>query len=190
SGFSLLMLRDVFVRRITGLNVGGQLRSDVIRRLLAFGLLVLFAQLADYLYAPTDYILINRLLGWEQIAVYTPAMQIDAGLLLLVTGLSSVMLPKAALAHTAGEMERVRRYYFYGTFFSAFLLIFAAALVWIASPLIFKLWLGDTMRPTQIILPLVLIHTVIGGSSAVGRSILLGMGKVKAFTIAVLIAGV
>ena len=35
-----------------------------------------------------------------------------------------------------------------------------------------------------------LIHTVIGGSSAVGRSILLGMGKVKPFTIAVLIAGV
>ena len=45
------------------------------------------------------------------------------------------------------------------------------------------------MRPTQIILPLVLVHTVIGGSSAVGRSILLGMGKVKPFTIAVLIAG-
>ena len=38
------------------------------------------------------------------------------------------------------------------------------------------------MRPTQAILPLVLIHTVIGGSAAVGRSILQGMGRVKAFT--------
>jgi Na+-driven multidrug efflux pump len=46
------------------------------------------------------------------------------------------------------------------------------------------------MPATQAILPLVLIHTVVGGSSAVGRSILLGMGKVKPFTIAVLIAGV
>ena len=46
------------------------------------------------------------------------------------------------------------------------------------------------MRPTQAILPLVLIHTVIGGSAAVGRSILLGMGRVKAFTAAALIAGV
>ncbi len=35
-----------------------------------------------------------------------------------------------------------------------------------------------------------LIHTVIGGSSAVGRSILLGMNKVRAFTYAVLIAAV
>ena len=43
------------------------------------------AQLADYLYAPTDYILINRLLGWREVAIYTPAMQIDAGLLLLVS---------------------------------------------------------------------------------------------------------
>ena len=125
-------------------------REDNHRRLLAFGSLVLFAQLADYLYAPTDYILINRLLGWEQIAVYTPAMQIDAGLLLLVTGLSSVMLPKTALAHTAGEMDRVRRYYSYGTLLQCLLLVFAAAVVWIASPPIFKLWLGDPMRPTQL----------------------------------------
>ncbi len=46
------------------------------------------------------------------------------------------------------------------------------------------------MPATQAILPLVLIHTVIGGSSAVGRSILLAIGKVKPFTIAVLLAGV
>ena len=46
------------------------------------------------------------------------------------------------------------------------------------------------MNETAAILPLVLIHTVVGGSSAVGRSVLLGMGKVKPFTIAVLIAGV
>src|SRR5205823_4483997 len=52
-----------------------------------------------------------------------------------------------------------------------------------------KLWLGDYMQPTLLILPLVLIHTVVGGSSAVGRSILLGMGKVRPFTIAVLLGG-
>ena len=48
---------------------------------------------------------------------------------------------------------------------------------------------ADPMRATQAILPLVLIHTIVGGSSAVGRSILLGMGRVRAFTVAVLIAG-
>jgi Na+-driven multidrug efflux pump len=46
------------------------------------------------------------------------------------------------------------------------------------------------MPATQAILPLVLVHTVVGGSSGVGRSILLGMGKVRAFTIAVLLGGV
>src|SRR5204862_5294533 len=83
-----------------------------------------------------------------------------------------------------------RRYYLVGTLASGALPAVAAALVWAASPLIFRLWLGEPMRPTQVVLQLVLIHTVIGGSSAVGRSILLGMGKVKPFTIAVLIAGV
>jgi O-antigen/teichoic acid export membrane protein len=191
TGLLLLIRRAELARRLVDLMFPRwQLIDEVIlKRLLAFGSLVLFAQLADYLYAPTDYILINHLLGWHDVAVYTPAMQIDAGLLLLVTGLSSVILPKTALAHSAGEMERVRRYYVYGTSFSAALLLFAGVVVWIASPLIFKLWLGDVMKPTQLILPLVLIHTIVGGSSAVGRSILLGMGKVRAFTIAVLIAG-
>jgi len=62
--------------------------------------------------------------------------------------------------------------------------------VWAGSPWIFELWLGDSMPATRAILPLVLVHTVVGGSSAVGRSILLGMGKVKPFTISVLLAGV
>lgn len=191
SGAILFLRRSYYAQRLTRLWLPQWKLIDgtTLKRLLSFGSLVLFAQLADYLYAPTDYILINRLLGWEQVAVYTPAMQIDAGLLLLVTGLSSVMLPKTALAHTAGDMDRVRRYYLYGTAFSAFLLLFAGVVVWIGSPLIFKLWLGDPMRATQAILPLVLIHTIVGGSSAVGRSILLGMGRVRAFTIAVLIAG-
>ncbi len=192
SGLILFLRRARYAQKLTGLLLPSWRLVDTatIKRLLAFGSLVLFAQLADYLYAPTDYILINLLLGWERVADYTPAMTIDSGLLLLVTGLSNVILPRTAIAHTSGEIERVRRYYLWGTVFSAFLLLVAAAVVWIASPLIFRLWLGDPMRATQAILPLVLIHTVVGGSSAVGRSSLLGMGRVRAFTISVLLAGV
>ena len=73
-----------------------------------------------------------------------------------------------------------------GTLASAAMLAVAALVVWAASPVLFKLWLKDPIPRTQAILPLVLIHTVVGGSSAVGRSILLGMGKVKPFTISVL----
>lgn len=192
SGIALLVMRMAGAREEAGIVFPRWRLIDgkIIKRLLGFGSLVLFAQLADYLYAPTDYVLIQLFLGWESVAAYTPAMTIDSGLLLLVTGLSSVILPRTAIAHTSGEIERVRRYYIWGTFFSAFLLLVAGAVVWIASPLIFRLWLGNPMRPTQAILPLVLIHTVVGGSSAVGRSILLGMGRVKPFTISVLIAGV
>src|SRR5204863_3463039 len=106
------------------------------------------------------------------------------------TGLSAVLLPKAAVAHTAGEGGTLRRYYFRGTVASAGLLLAAAVAVWLLSPWIFRLWLGRDMPETRAILPLVLVHTIIGGSSAVGRSILLGMGKVKPFTASVLVAGV
>ena len=59
----------------------------------------------------------------------------------------------------------------------------------ISHPLL-RAWLRHPMPQTRMILPLVLVNTVIGGSSAVGRSILLGMGRVRAFSIAVVIAAI
>ena len=125
SGVALLVLRD----RCAG-EAGRHRRCPrwrlidgaMIKRLLAFGSLVLFAQLADYLYAPTDYILIKLFLGWEAVAAYTPAMTIDSGLLLLVTGLSSVILPRTAIAHTAGEIDACGGTTSGGRLVSAFLL--------------------------------------------------------------------
>jgi O-antigen/teichoic acid export membrane protein len=158
--------------------------------LLSFGVLVTLAQLADFLYAPMDFFLIGRLLSLADLANYAPAVQIDAALLLIVTGLAGVLLPKSAIAHAGGDRTTLRKYFVRGTVASIVMLASAALITWLAAPLIFRLWLGNRMPETQAILPLVLIHTVVGGSSAVGRSILLGMGKVKPFTIAVLIAGV
>lgn len=159
-------------------------------QLLGFGSLVLLAQVADFLYAPIDFILINRLLSTDDLAAYAPAVQIDSALLVLVTGLSAVLLPKAAVAYAERNNQLIRQYYLRATTASLAILLPGALAVYLLSPWIFRFWLGDAMPATQALLPLVLINTVVGGSAAVGRSILLGMGKVKPFTIAVLLAGV
>lgn len=191
SGAFVLLARRQAVRWMdTSVSRLRPVRWDLLQRLLSFGLFVTFAQLADFLYAPANYILINGLLSPLHLADYAPLVQIDAALLVLVSGLASVLLPRSALAHAAGDSTTVRQYYVRGTLASAALLAAAATAVWLLAPFIFPLWLGNPMPATQAILPLVLIHTVIGGSSAVGRSILLGMGKVKPFTIAALSAGV
>lgn len=162
----------------------------LVRRLLVFGAMVVAAQMADYLYAPTSNLLILYLLGESYVAVYTPAVQIDGGALLLVGALASVLLPRTALAYAAGDPHLVRRYYVRGTLATFFLLLIAAPILWFLAPYLFRLWLGDPMQATCALLPFVLIHTTIGGSSAVGRAILLAIGKVRAFTLSVLIAGV
>lgn len=186
----LMMARRFVARPPHGLSWERFGDWAILKRLLGLGLLVTLGQLADYLYAPTDYILISWLLDPINIAYYAPAIQIDAGLFLLVGGVAAVMLPRAALAHAAGDGEAVRRYYVRGTLLSTAVLGAAAVMVWGLSEQIFRVWLGSPMQATQAILPLVLVHTVVGGSSAVGRAILLGMGKVRAFTIAALVGGV
>jgi O-antigen/teichoic acid export membrane protein len=165
-------------------------RAKVVFGLLGFGSFVLVSQLSDFLYAPTDMILINRLLTPEDLAAYAPAIQIDAGLLLLMTGLAAVLLPKAALAHAAGDRAAVKMYYIKGTVLGGGLLAVIAFLAWACSASWLRWWLGHPLHDTRVVLPLVLVNTVVGGSSAVGRSILLGMGKVRVFSIAVILAGV
>jgi O-antigen/teichoic acid export membrane protein len=192
SGAVVFIARYHVARQETGIAWprSRSINRALVRSLLGYGLLVVAAQLADYLYAPTDYILIDRLLTPINVAYYAPAVQIDSGLLLLVTGLSAVLLPRAAIAHAQGSTRTVRQYYVRGTLASLTMLAVASVCVWAAAPWILRVWLGNPMPGTQAILPLVLIGTTLGGASAVGRSVLLAVGKARAFAISVLIAGV
>jgi O-antigen/teichoic acid export membrane protein len=177
-------------RPVSGQNLPFNLNPSVTRKLLTFGGLVVLAQIADFLYAPTDFQLIRWLIDLKTVAVYAPAVQMDTGIWLLVGGLSTALLPMSAAAFGKGDFKELRRYYLQGTAVTLVLLLVVCFLAWLAAPGLFRLWLGNKMKPTQEILPLVLIPTVIGGSAAVGRSILLAIGKVRAFTTAVLLAGV
>ena len=164
--------------------------ATMVRKLLIFGGMVVAAQMADYLYAPANYLIISFFIGPDALATYAPGVQIDGAALLAVSALASVLLPRTALAHAAGDPERVKRYYIRGTLASFAILLVAAPIALLAAPYFFKLWLGNPMIATVAILRLMLIHTIIGGSSAVGRAVLLAIGKVRPFTIAVLIGGI
>ncbi|HEV8293530.1 MAG TPA: MATE family efflux transporter [Tepidisphaeraceae bacterium] len=188
SSLVLLVRRANEVRLMMGAP-SFRLDPEIIGSIFRIGGLVTLAQLADYLYAPTDYILINRFLGSRVVAIYAPAIQIDAAMLLLVAGLAAVLFPRSAVAHSAGDIAVVRKYYLRGTLASAAILLVGSVVMWAISPLIFRAWLGNSMPATRDILPLVLIHTVIGGSAMVGRSVLLAAGKFTPFAISVLLAG-
>ncbi len=162
--------------------------AAVCRRLLLFGTLVMLTQLADYLYAPTDFLLIRFLIDPLAVADYAPAVQIDSGLLLLAAALGSVLLPVSALAHSHGKHESLRRYYVRGTVLIALLLSGVSVLVYLLGPQILRLWLGRWMPVTVGLLPLVLVNTIVGGSGMVGRAVLIGMGRIGPYTASVLIA--
>jgi O-antigen/teichoic acid export membrane protein len=158
------------------------------RRLLVLGGFVTLAQAADFLYAPIDYVLLNRFVDGG-VAAYAPAVQIDAALLLLAGAASAIVLPRAAKLDAGGDGAGVWRLYLIGTLVTAGVLVAGAIVAWLAAPLALRLWLGDAPAATLDVLPFVLAGTVIGGSGAVGRGVLLGMGRARAVAISVLIAG-
>jgi O-antigen/teichoic acid export membrane protein len=147
---ALVIARTISARWLTGLSLKISLRAgEYAPALLATGLLIALAQLADYLYSPTDYLLINHLLDVRQQADYAPAVQIDAGLILLVSGLAATLLPKTAIAHFSGDRHTVRQYYLRGTLFTAATLLVAAVAVYITSKPLLQAWLGNSMPGTR-----------------------------------------
>ena len=158
-------------------------------RLLAYGGLVTLGGVADFLYAPIDYVILNRLVDPLAVAVYAPAVQVDAALILLVTAVAAVVLPRSAIRHAASDSTGVWREYKRAALASAGVTLLAGVGVYLLSGKLFALWLGDPLPATRAVLPLVLAHTVIGATAGVGRATLLAVGKAGAYAASVLVGG-
>ena len=165
-------------------------RLGLYRVLLVTGGVILFGQLADFLYAPANVLLIGRWLGPGEVAAYAPALQIDGALLLSVGAMAAVILPTSARLMAGRDAAALRRLYLRATAAGLGLLLAGAGGVVLLAPWAFWLWFGDAMSPTRAILPLVLIHTVVGGSGGIGRAILLTTGHTLAFAFSAVVGGV
>jgi len=109
-------------------------RSNLTQKMLAFGGLVVLAQIADYFYAPTDILLIQWLIDLKTVALYAPAVQMDAGIWLLASGLSTAILPMSAAAFGKGNVKDIRRFYIQGTAINVAVLAILCVLAWLAAP--------------------------------------------------------
>ncbi len=192
SSAGLLVARRFFASQTLGLYLEPSLdmRWQTLKMIAASAALISLGQFADFLYAPANILLINTFIHPSAVARYAPALQIDAGLLLLVGAVSSVMLPRAMAAWARGDRELLRDAYLRSTLACLFVLTCAAIFVGVFIEPILKLWLGIVPQDAAMITRFVLIHTVIGGTAGVGRSVLLGMGRFRAYTISALLGGV
>jgi len=158
--------------------------------MLVSSLTISLGHLADFLYAPTNLLLLYRYVPSGEISRYAAALQFDAALMLLVGGLGAWLLPRFAVSLASGNFKAARREYVKSTWTVLCILILAAMTVVIGAPVLFRLWLGEMPAGQWLILAMVMVHTVIGGTSVTGRAVLLGGGHVRAYTIAAIIAGV
>ena len=160
------------------------------RHLLGFGLLLTISQLSDFLYAPTDFLLINWFLTPEHLTDYSVVVQLDAGLLLLTSAVSTVLYPRASRAVAIHDVATLRRYYLRGTILTAAMLIIVGIILIIVAKPLLLIWLKTDRPGARAILPLLLLHTVIGGSIAPARAILFAADKARVFAISAVAAGV
>jgi O-antigen/teichoic acid export membrane protein len=190
SGLALMIARAMFTRRRSAILPDPRLLArQTFLQLLMFGLSVVTGQLADFFYAPLQYILINLMLGPIDLAVFAPAEKITSGAVVLVAAFSNVLLPRAALAHAAEGRQSVRRLFGRSLLLSGTVAVAFIGVLWLATPLVLGIWQSQPMPQTRALLPGMLLAAIFGGVGAVGRSILIAINRVKAYSASVLIAG-
>ena len=163
--------------------------SDAAGKLLGVGLLLTLGSAADFLYAPIDYFILNRLVDPLSPAVYAPAIQVDAAILILTTAIATVALPSAARLYAGGQLTDVWRQYVRGSLLAGGVALAAGLVAWAMSPWVFELWLGNDLPATRAILPLVLLHTILGSAAGVGRATLIAAGRAGSYAAVVLVGG-
>jgi O-antigen/teichoic acid export membrane protein len=190
SSVVLLLARAMLTGRGGGIRPRLQLlEKRTFLQLLMFGLSVVTGQLADFLYAPLQYILINRMLRPIDLAVFAPAEKIASGAVVLVAAFSNVLLPRAALAHAAEGRQSVRRLFTRSMLLSFTVAVLVIGAIWLATPLVLRIWQRQPMPQTSSLLPGMLLAAIFGGVGTVGRAILIAINRVKAYSASVLLAG-
>lgn len=159
--------------------------------MLAPAALLMVGHLADFCYAPMNQVLLGRWGGSGVVAIYAPALQIDAALLLLTGAIAAVMLPRMTRALAERDFARARREYVRATLASMALLVVAGAFIAVIARELITAWLGGGVPEEAVwVARLVLIHTVLGGAAGTSRAVMLAAGRYRAYTTAALVGGV
>lgn len=157
--------------------------------MLSYGAKVSLSQLADLLYAPLTLLLLGTFAHKLHLATYSTLLQFDAALLLLTAAITTTLTPRVSNLLSANDPRTALRYTFKATGISFAILTAAAVTLYFTAQPILNLWLGSTPAGLLTVLPIFLIHTVIGGASAPLRAVLLLAGKAKQLTIANTLGG-
>jgi O-antigen/teichoic acid export membrane protein len=163
--------------------------GQMLRRWFAAASMIALGSLADLLYGSASVLIINQFLSRTTLAAYAPAMQIDAALLLGVGAISAVLLPRATKAAATHDWTTLRRIYVASLIASVAILAIGSIVVLTFQATLIEAWLGTLPAETVAILPLVLVHTVIGGSAGVGRAMLIAMGRFRAYVTSAVVFG-
>lgn len=130
-------------------------------------------------YQQTDRLVLGVFLGATAVALYEAAGKFQGLVSQLVTFSVSAVMPMASHLDAQGRQDTLRELFLRGTKYSLMLLNpVVIALIVIARPLLL-VWLGPAFAAYAIAAQLLISHQVLTSGTAVGDSMILGLGQLK-----------
>lgn len=150
---------------------------SVLKKLFRFGTRVQITRIEDMFTFQTDKLLISHFLGVGLVTYYQLGSTIINRTRQLPLLLISAIVPAASELNAKTDRKKIRDLYLKGTKYLSLIGIPLIMLVFLAAPLIIRIWMGEgygrSVLVIQILAPCYLINFLTG----MGTSIALGMGK-------------
>lgn len=148
-------------------------------------------QLAIQVYVVLDKTMLGLLSNLAEVALYAQPQKIIKALLMLVTTLGTVMLPRMSHLYANKREGEFRDYARKSLLFTLYGTFLFSALTFVISPAFIPLFLGKDFSRSVIVFQLLSpIIVLIGLSNVLGIQMLLPMGKERLFSVSVITGAV
>lgn len=148
-------------------------------------------QIAIQIYVVLDKTMVGVLSNESEVGIYSLSQRLVKTLLMFVTAMGSVMLPRVSNVYAKGDMEGVKRYIEKSFNFASYLAFpITFGLIGISRGFVSWFFGQEFLRASYILVVMSPIIVAIAWSNVLGVQLMLPIGKEKEFTLSVTVGAV
>jgi O-antigen/teichoic acid export membrane protein len=154
-----------------------QVRGDVFRKLLGFGVKTQLSNLASLVHLQADKIIISYFLGLGFVTFYELGQKVANAVRIFPTMLISALEPAASELDARGEENRLLSLYYRSSRYVSVLVFPLTCLTFILASRLMKVWVGEGYSLSALTLQVLIIEYGLNLLTGVGTRIIRGIGR-------------
>ena len=164
--------------------------AGMLRRMLSFGVVVMFADMATLLYVQADYFLIGRLLNLESVTIFSLSVLWFTAMHRVLSSMIAVVIPAAARNQAAGNNAALLVMFVRATKYGLLVTIVPLSIFFFYRFQLMDVWMGPGYGEVAVLMVPILVTDIFFYAAMGGAQMLTGLGHPRILLVTTIICGV